>query len=165
MNRCAYIFLDESGNFDFSVNGTRYFVLTTLLSEVVNQPNKDFERSYLVNVSGLIDDSLTLTSKLVQSNAIQIPRDAVVVCYKDVSPNPLKDGCKWVSRHANCAELITEYDSLWYPYPFVPCKIELDDMITYAEGMHRNSDTFMFPFGDLLRMFEMIRDECEVTLK
>ena len=27
MNRCAYIFLDESGNFYFSVNGTRYFVL------------------------------------------------------------------------------------------------------------------------------------------
>ena len=30
MNRCAYIFLDESGNFDFSVNGTRYFVLTSV---------------------------------------------------------------------------------------------------------------------------------------
>lgn len=28
MTRCAYIFLDEAGNFDFSVNGTRYFVLT-----------------------------------------------------------------------------------------------------------------------------------------
>ena len=25
---CAYIFLDESGNFDFSVTGSRYFVLT-----------------------------------------------------------------------------------------------------------------------------------------
>ena len=30
MTRCAYIFLDESGNFDFSVNGTRYFVLTSV---------------------------------------------------------------------------------------------------------------------------------------
>ena len=30
INRCAYIFLDESGNFDFSVNGTRYFVLTSV---------------------------------------------------------------------------------------------------------------------------------------
>ena len=30
MARCAYIFLDESGNFDFSVNGTRYFVLTSV---------------------------------------------------------------------------------------------------------------------------------------
>ena len=28
MNRCAYIFLDESGNFDFSESGSRYFVLT-----------------------------------------------------------------------------------------------------------------------------------------
>ena len=27
MNRCAYIFLDESGNFDFSTSGSRYFVL------------------------------------------------------------------------------------------------------------------------------------------
>ena len=26
----TYIFLDESGNFDFSVNGTRYFILTSL---------------------------------------------------------------------------------------------------------------------------------------
>ncbi len=30
MARSAYIFLDESGNFDFSVNGTRYFVLTSV---------------------------------------------------------------------------------------------------------------------------------------
>ena len=28
MNRCAYIFLDQSGNFDFGPNGTRYFLLT-----------------------------------------------------------------------------------------------------------------------------------------
>ena len=30
VTRCAYIFLDEAGNFDFSVNGTRYFVLTSV---------------------------------------------------------------------------------------------------------------------------------------
>ncbi|MDA7982693.1 MAG: DUF3800 domain-containing protein [Alphaproteobacteria bacterium] len=28
MTRCSYLFLDESGNFDFSPNGSRYFVLT-----------------------------------------------------------------------------------------------------------------------------------------
>ncbi len=27
---CSYIFLDEAGNFDFSPNGTRYFVLTAV---------------------------------------------------------------------------------------------------------------------------------------
>lgn len=30
MKRCSYIFLDESGNFDFSANGSRYFVLTSV---------------------------------------------------------------------------------------------------------------------------------------
>jgi hypothetical protein len=30
MNRCAYLFLDEAGNFDFSPKGTRYFVLTSV---------------------------------------------------------------------------------------------------------------------------------------
>ena len=30
MNRCAYIFLDESGNFDFSSSGTKYIVLTSV---------------------------------------------------------------------------------------------------------------------------------------
>ena len=30
MTHCAYIFLDEAGNFDFSANGTRYFVLTSV---------------------------------------------------------------------------------------------------------------------------------------
>ncbi len=30
MTDYAYIFLDEAGNFDFSVNGTRYFVLTSV---------------------------------------------------------------------------------------------------------------------------------------
>ena len=28
MTQCAYVFLDESGNFDFNATGTRYFVLT-----------------------------------------------------------------------------------------------------------------------------------------
>ena len=28
MTQCAYVFLDESGNFDFTATGTRYFVLT-----------------------------------------------------------------------------------------------------------------------------------------
>lgn len=30
MSNCAYIFLDESGNFDFSPSGTRYLVLTSV---------------------------------------------------------------------------------------------------------------------------------------
>ena len=33
MSRCTYIFLDESGNFDFSPSGTRYFVLTSVSME------------------------------------------------------------------------------------------------------------------------------------
>lgn len=33
MARCAYIFLDESGNFDFSLSGTRHFVLTSVSME------------------------------------------------------------------------------------------------------------------------------------
>ncbi|MBU1323192.1 DUF3800 domain-containing protein [Patescibacteria group bacterium] len=27
-NKCLFIFIDESGNFDFSPTGTKYFVLT-----------------------------------------------------------------------------------------------------------------------------------------
>jgi hypothetical protein len=30
MNHCAYIFLDEAGNLDFSANGSRWFVLTSV---------------------------------------------------------------------------------------------------------------------------------------
>ena len=30
MTRCSYIFLDEAGNLDFSANGIRYFVLTSI---------------------------------------------------------------------------------------------------------------------------------------
>ena len=30
MSRCAYLFLDEAGNFDFSTKGTPYFVLTSV---------------------------------------------------------------------------------------------------------------------------------------
>ena len=33
MNRCVYVFLDESGNLDFSAHGTRYFVLTSVSME------------------------------------------------------------------------------------------------------------------------------------
>lgn len=30
MTRCAYLFLDEGGNFDFSPTGTRYFILSSV---------------------------------------------------------------------------------------------------------------------------------------
>jgi hypothetical protein len=30
VSNCAYLFLDEAGNFDFSTSGTRYFVLTSV---------------------------------------------------------------------------------------------------------------------------------------
>ena len=33
MDKYLYIFLDESGNFDFSINGTKYFVLTSVTKE------------------------------------------------------------------------------------------------------------------------------------
>ena len=33
MDHRAYIFLDEAGNFDFSANGTRYFVLTSVSAQ------------------------------------------------------------------------------------------------------------------------------------
>ena len=52
---------------------------------------------------------------------------------------------------------------LWYRYSFVPRKMELDGVITYAEGMHRNHDTLMFTFSALLGMLDMIRNECEAT--
>lgn len=33
MSHCAYLFLDEAGNFDFSAQGTRYFVLTSVSTQ------------------------------------------------------------------------------------------------------------------------------------
>ena len=30
MTQCAYLFLDEGGNFDFSPTGTRYFVMSSV---------------------------------------------------------------------------------------------------------------------------------------
>lgn len=37
MGKTLYLFIDESGNFDFSKNGTKYFVLTALIT---NNPTK-----------------------------------------------------------------------------------------------------------------------------
>ena len=50
MNPCVYIFLDESGNFDFSPGGTRYFVLTSVSMErpfPVAAPLDDYKRDCL----------------------------------------------------------------------------------------------------------------------
>jgi len=33
MANCAYLFLDEGGNFDFSSTGTRYFILTSVATQ------------------------------------------------------------------------------------------------------------------------------------
>lgn len=33
MSKCAYLFLDEAGNFDFSPTGTRYFVLSSVATQ------------------------------------------------------------------------------------------------------------------------------------
>lgn len=42
MSNCLFIFIDESGNFDFSPKGSKYFILTSISSLVPTQNRESF---------------------------------------------------------------------------------------------------------------------------
>lgn len=42
MDDCLFIFIDESGNFDFSPKGSKYFILTSISSLVPTQNRESF---------------------------------------------------------------------------------------------------------------------------
>lgn len=44
MNRCAYIFLDEAGNFDFSPKGTRYFCCRWCSGKLQQEETEHYDR-------------------------------------------------------------------------------------------------------------------------
>ena len=72
VNKTLYIFIDESGNFDFSLKGTRYFVLTAVST---TEPSLSRERflqlKYEMLKDGLCEESFHATEDS------QLVRDAI----------------------------------------------------------------------------------------
>ena len=75
MTRCPYIFLDESGNFDFSLSGTRYFVLTSVSMKrpfPVAMPMDDYKHDRLEYGLDLEYFHCYRDGKTVRSRALEL---------------------------------------------------------------------------------------------
>ncbi len=90
MAECAYLFLDEGGNFDFSPTGTRYFVLTSVATRrpfPVHVSLDDFKHDCLefgldTEYFHCADDNLRVRRKvfnLIAANLDSVRIDCLVV--------------------------------------------------------------------------------------
>ena len=147
--------------------------VVTLLGQVVNQPGKDFNAPVLVNISELMADSFALLGRLVESGAIEISPNLVMDGYRQEvrwSETGGMEGLDYLAERVPCVEIIAGYGSTWGRYPFVPRKVEINNVNLYMEGIERygmdgagNAGIFSFPFNGLLSMFKDVQGRCEAT--
>jgi len=78
-NKCLFIFIDESGNFDFSPTGTKYFVLTAVSTlHPLNDREKLFKFKYQSLIDGIDQESFHATEDK------QVIRDQVFKIIKNL---------------------------------------------------------------------------------
>ncbi len=134
----------------------------TVLSEIVNQPDREFDSMCLAGAKGLIDESLIITHDLIRANTISISPDAVIDYHTMHSSNLLLYAPTWTHHSIGYTSLVHEYvTSLWFPYPFDPCMMEIEGKVEYTASFHRGGDTPIFTFNSLICMFQSLRNECE----
>lgn len=171
--RSYFDIIDQFAGDDLFVS--RYLLrrIVTLLSQIVNQPSRDFDRLLLVSISELVADSLSLLGRLVESGAIEIPSDLVLEGYRHEvrwSETGGIAGSDYLPDRVHCVDIIAGYGSTWHPYPFVPHRVEIDNANPYMKGIERyrvdgtgGGGLFLFPFDALLSMFKDVQSRCEAA--
>jgi len=77
-NKCLFIFIDESGNFDFSPTGTKYFVLTAVSTlHPLNDREKLFKFKYQSLIDGIDQESFHATEdkQVIRDQVFKIIRN------------------------------------------------------------------------------------------
>ena len=137
--------------------------IVTLLSQVVRQPERDFDRHLLAEVVDRIYDSFALLGKLVRSCTLIVPTHWVINGYPEVHmdrhiyPGPVVERVAYGQLFAGYG---TAYGSKWYrsigraeKYRIGESEVYMVDVLRRSTGAP-NAESVFFKLSDLLGMFK-----------
>lgn len=142
----------------------------TLLSNVVNQPERDFDQHWLADVGDRIHDLFVLLGKLVRSGTLVVPPDLVINGYLEahvgtyIVPGSVVEHVPYGQLFAGYnAENGETYDPKWFRFVGRAEKHTIDVSEDYMVGVFRfptgapNAEIVYFKMSDLLTMFKDLR--------
>ena len=157
---------------DDDVFVARYLLrkIDTLLSQVVRQPEIDFDQPLLAEMVDRMYDSFALLGKLVRSRTLVVPPHLVINSYLEahvgryVLPGSVVKHVPYGQMLAGYnAENGATYDPKWYRFAGRAEKHRIDGSEAYFVGVLRspagapNAEIVYFKMSDLLTMFKDLR--------
>ena len=146
----------------------------TLLSNVVNQPERDFDQHWLADVVDRIYDSFALLGKLVRSGTLVVPPDLVINGYLGahvgsyILPGSAVESVPYGRMFAGYnAENGETYAPKWHRLLGRAEKHPIDGSEAYTVGVFRSptdasyTEIVFFRMSDLLTMFKDLRRRFE----
>ena len=138
--------------------------IDTLLSQVVHQPKRDFDKDLLAQVVDRMYDSFALLGKLVRSHTLVVPSDWVINGYLEthVGTHILPSSVGQVLAGYGTEDGAT-YDPNWYRLAGGAEKHRIGGSETYMVGVLRfptgapHAEIVYFKMSDLLTMFKDLR--------
>ena len=134
--------------------------IVTLLSQVVRQPERDFDQYLLAEVVDRMYDSFALLGKLVRRRTLVVPTNRVISGYpqdRPTRPGPIAERVPYGQMFAGYG---TAYGAMWGRSIWRPEKHRIGGSEGYMVDVLRlpigasNAEHVFFKLGDLLRMFE-----------
>ena len=137
--------------------------IVTLLSQVVRQPERDFDQHLLAEVVDRMYDSFALLGTLVRRRTLVVPTHRVINGYpavyadRHIRPSPVVERVPYGQMFAGYR---TAYGSTWYrsigraeKYRIGGSEVYMVDVLRLPTGAP-NAESVFFKLSDLLGMFE-----------
>ena len=144
--------------------------IDTLLSQIVNQPEIDFDRHLIGEAVDRMDDSFSLLGKLVRSRVLVVPPDRIVDGYNEkrvdgyMLPGSVVEPVPYGTMLAGYnTEKVATIDTYWFRSVAGAEKHRIDGSESYMLGVFRfptgasNAEIVFFKLSDLLAMFKDLR--------
>ena len=144
--------------------------IDTLLSQVVNQPEKDFDQHLLGEVVDRMDDSFSLLGRLVRSRVLAVPPDRIVDGYNEnrvdgyIRPGSVAEPVPYGKMLAGYnAENSGTIETCWFRSVAGAEKHRIDGSEAYMVDVFRfrtgssNAEIVFFKLSDLLAMLKDLR--------
>ena len=147
--------------------------IVTMLSQVVRQPEMDFDQDLLGEVVDRMYDSFALLGKLIRHRTLVVPTHRVIDGYPAVNegthilPSPVAERVPYGQMFAGYG---TEYGSTWHrsigrteKYRIGGSEVYMVDVLRLPTGAP-NAESFFFKLSDLFGMFKnMVATDWNVT--
>lgn len=141
--------------------------IVTMLSQVDRQPDRDFDRYWLAEVTERMYDSFTVLGKLIRSGSLVVPATCAVNLYPDVYAGQSTRPPSYIilpgttAKRVPYGNMLAEYGTAWFRSIGRAEKHALGGIQVYmVEVFHPlanplgSAEAVFFKFSDLLEMFK-----------